>query len=191
MGMKAAWREWQGSRLRGHVSPESVLVVTTPMPGSGDRTQLKIFQWILYEKVWERDNSISWPHWFLWSCVVLSSFIWNTAIYITWIKCYETEMKPLMDKRKHESNGSNTELGSQETRAVLPDLATDSSWETVRNSLVSKLLLILVWNPLFLRLWSFWALRPEFLNATAASSGGCEHTLTHSCSPWNLSGERA
>lgn len=84
-------------------------------------------------------------------------------------------MKPLMDKRKHESNGSNTELGSQETRAVLPDLATDSSWETVRNSLVPKLLLLLVWGPLFLRLWPFWALRPELLNAKAASSGGCEH----------------
>lgn len=36
-------------------------------------------------------------------------------------------MKPLMDKRKHESNGSNTVLESQETRAVLPDLAADSS----------------------------------------------------------------
>lgn len=36
-------------------------------------------------------------------------------------------MKPLMDKRKHESNGSNIVLESQETRAVLPDLATDSS----------------------------------------------------------------
>lgn len=61
-------------------------------------------------------------------------------------------MKPLMDKRKHESNGSNIVLESQETRAVLPDLATDSSWETGRNSLVSELLLLSAWGPFF---WSY------------------------------------
>lgn len=58
-------------------------------------------------------------------------------------------MKPLMDRRKHESNGSNTVRESQETRAVLPDLATDSSSETAKNSLVSKLLLLAAWGPFF------------------------------------------
>lgn len=35
-------------------------------------------------------------------------------------------MKPLMEKRKHESNGSSAGPASQETRAILLHLVTDS-----------------------------------------------------------------